>query len=125
MNTLPLSLKTSSGTVTGQGLAEHPAYRPGCGPAHQAGGDTEPRMPGGRWFACRSRGRGERPVLRWVHGFSKVRFERMGQGRYASQYFDPARPEKTDDDARWALELAGGVLAATRELLESGRLDLY
>jgi hypothetical protein len=49
----------------------------------------------------------------------------MGQGRYASQYFDPARPEKTDDDARWALELAGGVLAATRELLESGRLDLY
>ena len=60
-----------------------------------------------------------------ITGLSKVRFERMRQGRHASQYFDPARPEKTDDDARWALELAEGVLAATRELLESGRLDLY
>jgi hypothetical protein len=49
----------------------------------------------------------------------------MRQGRHASQYFDPARPEKTDDDARWALDLAGEVLVAVRELLESGRLDLY
>jgi hypothetical protein len=60
-----------------------------------------------------------------ITGFSKVRFERMRQGRHASQYFDPARPEKTDDDARWALDLAGEVLVAVRELLKSGRLDLY
>lgn len=60
-----------------------------------------------------------------IAGFSKVRFERMRQGRHASQYFDPSRPEKTDDDARWALELAGEVLSATRELLRSGRLGLY
>jgi hypothetical protein len=60
-----------------------------------------------------------------ITGFSKVRFERMRQGRDASQYFDPSRPEKTDDDARWALELAEEVLAATRELLGSGRLDRY
>jgi len=60
-----------------------------------------------------------------IVGFSKARFERMRQGRHASQYFDPARPEKTDDDARWAVELADGVLAATEELRRSGRLDLY
>jgi len=60
-----------------------------------------------------------------IASFSKVRFERMRQGRHASQYFDPARPEKTDDDARWALDLAEEVLAAVRELLTSGRLDLY
>jgi uncharacterized protein (UPF0332 family) len=60
-----------------------------------------------------------------IDGFSKVRFERMRQGRHASQYFDPTRPEKTDDDARWALELAEEVLAATRELLQSGLVDLY
>lgn len=40
-----------------------------------------------------------------IDGFSKVRFERMRQGRHASRCFDPARPEKTDDDARWTLEL--------------------
>jgi hypothetical protein len=55
-----------------------------------------------------------------ITGFSKVRFERMRQGRHASQYFDPSRLAKTDDDARWAVELAEAVLAATRELLESG-----
>ena len=60
-----------------------------------------------------------------IAGFTKARFERMRQGRHASQYFDPSRPEKTDEDARWALELAGEVLAATRELLGSGGLDLY
>jgi hypothetical protein len=60
-----------------------------------------------------------------ITGFPKVRFERMRQGRHASQYFDPARPEKTDGDARWALDLAGEVLVAVRELLKSGRLDLY
>lgn len=60
-----------------------------------------------------------------VAGFSKVRFERMRQGRHASQYFDPTRPEKTDDDARWAVDVAGGVLAATQAVLRSGRLDLY
>ncbi len=60
-----------------------------------------------------------------ITGFSKVRFERMRQGRHASQYFDPARPEKTDDDARWAVELADEVLSATRKLLKSGQLDLY
>jgi hypothetical protein len=60
-----------------------------------------------------------------IVGFSKVRFERMRQGRHASQYFDPARPEKTNDDARWAVELADGVLAATERLLRSGQLDLY
>ena len=60
-----------------------------------------------------------------IAGFSKVRFERMRQGRHAAQYFDPARPEKTDEDARWALDLADGVLAASRKLLRSGRLDLY
>ena len=60
-----------------------------------------------------------------IVGFSKVRFERMRQGRHASQYFDPARPEKTNDDARWAVELADGVLAATERLLRSGQLDVY
>jgi hypothetical protein len=60
-----------------------------------------------------------------VAGFSEVRFERMRQGRDASQYFDPDRPEKTDDDARWALDLAEEALAAVGDLLESGRLDLY
>lgn len=60
-----------------------------------------------------------------ITGFSKVRFERIRQGRHASQYFDPARPEKTDDDARWAMELADEVLTATRELVRSGQLDLY
>lgn len=60
-----------------------------------------------------------------IGGFTKARFERMRQGRHASQYFDPARPEKTDEDAGWALQLAGEVLSATRELLQSGRLDLY
>jgi hypothetical protein len=49
----------------------------------------------------------------------------MRQGRHASQYFDPSRPEKTADDARWALELADEVLSATRELLRTGELDLY
>jgi hypothetical protein len=60
-----------------------------------------------------------------IGGFMKVRFERMRQGRHASQYFDPTRPEKTDQDAGWALHLAGEVLPATRELVGSGRLDLY
>lgn len=60
-----------------------------------------------------------------IAGLSKVRFERMRQGRHASQYFDPTRPEKTDDDARWALELADEVLSGVRELLRSGRLGLY
>ena len=60
-----------------------------------------------------------------IGGLTKARFERMRQGRHASQYFDPSRPGKTDEDARWALHLAGEVLAATRELLGSGRLDLY
>jgi uncharacterized protein (UPF0332 family) len=60
-----------------------------------------------------------------IAGFSKVRFERMRQGRHASQYFDPARPEKTDDDARWALDLAEEVLSATQEVLRSGSLSLY
>jgi hypothetical protein len=56
---------------------------------------------------------------------AEVLFERMRQGRHASQYFDPARPEKTDDDALWAVDLADGVLASTEALLRSGRLDLY
>jgi hypothetical protein len=60
-----------------------------------------------------------------IGGFSKVRFERMRQGRHASQYFDPARPEKTGDDARWAVDLADGAIASTAALLGSGRLDLY
>ena len=60
-----------------------------------------------------------------IAGFSKVRFERMRQGRHASQYFDPTRPEKTDDDVRWALELADEVLSGVRGLMRSGRLGLY
>ena len=60
-----------------------------------------------------------------IAGFTKARFERMRQGRHAAQYFDPAQPEKTDEDARWALALAGEVLAGARDLLHSGRLDLY
>lgn len=49
----------------------------------------------------------------------------MRQGRHAAQYFDPARPEKTADDARWALDLAAEVLTATRDLVGSGRIGLY
>ena len=60
-----------------------------------------------------------------ITGFSKVRFERVRQGRHASQYFDPTRPEKTDADARWAVELADEVLTAARDLMRSGQLDLY
>jgi hypothetical protein len=60
-----------------------------------------------------------------ITGLSKVRFERIRQGRHASQYFDPTRPEKTDADARWAAELADEVLTATRDLVDSGQLDLY
>jgi hypothetical protein len=29
----------------------------------------------------------------------------------SAQYFDPARPEKTDEDAGWALQLVGEVLS--------------
>jgi hypothetical protein len=60
-----------------------------------------------------------------ISGYSKVRFERMRQGSTCVAVFRPVPAGEDDDDARWALELAEEVLAATRELLGSGRLDLY
>ena len=52
--------------------------------------------------------------------FATPSAERFRQGRHESEYFDPERPvDKTEGDARWALDLATAAVAAVAaELLE-------
>lgn len=44
--------------------------------------------------------------------FGPASAERFRQGRHESEYFDPMRPvDKTDGDARWAIDLAAAAIA--------------
>jgi len=60
-----------------------------------------------------------------VKEYAKPLFQRFRQGRHASQYFDPSLPEKTQDDARWAVETAERALRGVEDVLASGGLGLY
>lgn len=43
--------------------------------------------------------------------FAPAAAERFRQGRHESEYFDPERPvDKTEADAKWAVELAGRAI---------------
>jgi len=57
--------------------------------------------------------------------FSKPVFENFRKTRQSAQYFDPARPEITAEDARSAIETTTRTVTTTRQLLESGRLSVY
>ena len=53
--------------------------------------------------------------------FAPARAERFRQGRHESEYFDPARPiDKTEDDARWAIDRANAAVAAVAAELSAG-----
>lgn len=52
--------------------------------------------------------------------FAPAGAERFRQGRHESEYFDPARPvDKTEPDARWAVELAGRAIDAVGRALSA------
>lgn len=47
--------------------------------------------------------------------FAKPTADRFRRARHDSEYFDPERPvEKTEDDARWALEKTAAAVEAVR-----------
>lgn len=52
--------------------------------------------------------------------FAPAGAERFRQGRHESEYFDPARPvDKTEPDARWAVELASRAVDAVGRALSA------
>lgn len=52
--------------------------------------------------------------------FAPAGAERFRQGRHESEYFDPARPvDKTEPDARWAVELASRAVDAVGPALSA------
>lgn len=52
--------------------------------------------------------------------FAPADAERLRQGRHESEYFDPARPvDKTEPDARWAVELASRAVDAVGRALSA------
>lgn len=52
--------------------------------------------------------------------FAPASAERFRQGRHESEYFDPSRPiDKTEDDARWALDRASAAIDAVRNALST------
>lgn len=52
--------------------------------------------------------------------FAPATAERFRQGRHESEYFDPGRPvDKTDEDVRWAVQLARAAIDAVAERLSA------
>lgn len=52
--------------------------------------------------------------------FTPAGAERFRQGRHESEYFDPARPvDKSEADARWAVDLAGRAVDSVRRALSA------
>ncbi len=59
-----------------------------------------------------------RSVGEETDSFAGSAAERFRTGRHEAEYFDPDRPaEKTEVDARWAIEKAAGAIAAVSSAL--------
>lgn len=74
-----------------------------------------PATPGGHRIATDLAHAGMQPD---TDAFAPAGAERFRQGRHESEYFDPARPvDKTEADARWAVELADRAIDAVGRAL--------